>query len=359
MTKFYLYSLIALLVLSCASSTIPTKVLSQPDWNNIDDEEEVRRVVLTSTNFFNGSIEPKTENLGQAGIIAVGGAENIKKYVEVLRTRYEDQVLLVDSGEISAESSNKKDISNILKSYKDIGYDAIQFSEKEFVQISKKTVRKYKNRFINTNIIDLKKQGPYSSRYISPYRIKKINGVKIGIMAVSTFKNKDISKNKSLKGLYFEDPVLSILKAHKRLKRKGVKLFVLLMHTHDDCKESSCSTSEETMAQVIKRLPPNSVHAIIGSAPTMINRKINGIPVIQNKGEGQYISRVELFYNLNQKKFLSDRTIIHSPTKLCSKFFSVTQDCHIEIDEHTQRKAELIRESNFQKERAKFLGIEI
>jgi len=323
--------------------------LSQPDWVNLDDEDEVKRIILTSTNFLNGSISPKVENYNQAGIISVGGTTYLKKYLDILRERYDDQVLLVDTGEFVPSQVSKNEIKNILNHFKALKYDAIHFSEKELKFINSKTVDQFKSSFLNTNIIDLKKQAPYSSKRISPYIYKKVNGVKVGIMAVTTFKNKDARKEKYLNGLYFEDPVFSILKARKKLLRKGVKVFVLLMQSY----------KEEDIRAIIKRLPPNSIHAIVSSSPTMLNKRILDIPVIQNPGKGQYISRVELFYDTQSKKVLTQNSVIHTPTKLCSQFFKATLDCHIEDDEFKEKKIELIKDESYKKEAARFLGIDI
>jgi 2',3'-cyclic-nucleotide 2'-phosphodiesterase (5'-nucleotidase family) len=342
--------------LACATRSVPTNVLSHSEWNNIEEEENIKRIVLASTNFFTGSISPKTEDFQKAGIISVGGSETLEKYVGILRSRFEDQVLLVDSGEIINSNVNKRELKVILSHYKKLNFDAVQFSEKEYAKLNGRTIDRYKTNFINTNIINLKDQGPYSSKYISPQIIKKVNGVKVGIMAISTFKNKDVRNNKSLKGIYFEDPVFSILKSRKKLLRKGAKVFVLLMHTHDDCKNANCSQSIETLEGVIKRLPPNSIHAIVGSAPLMLHQEISGIPVIQNKGEGKFLSRLELFYNTKTKKLEKDKTIIHKATKLCSKFFEVTNDCHIEEGQYSEKKMKLIKESENKKVNAKFLG---
>lgn len=356
MTKIYLYSLILFVALACATTSVPTKVLSHPEWSNIEEDENIKRIVLTSTNFFTGSISPKTEDFQKAGIISVGGSEILEKYINILRDRFEDQVLLVDSGEIINRNVQRKELKNILSHYKKLNFDAVQFSEKEYAKLDGRTIDKYKTNFINTNIINLKNQGPYSSKYISPQIIKKVNGVKVGIMAISTYKNKDVRNNKSLKGIYFEDPVFSILKSRKKLLRKGAKVFVLLIHTHDECENSNCSESLDVLEGIIKRLPPNSIDAIVGSAPSMLNQKVKGIPVIQNRGEGKFLSRLELYYNTSSKKLDKQRTVIHEPTKLCSKFFEVTEDCHIEADDHSSNKMNLIRESKNKKVSAKFLG---
>ncbi|WP_127716473.1 hypothetical protein [Halobacteriovorax sp. HLS] len=359
MIKKYLYSSLAILAVACATIEVPTKVLSEPEWSNIDSDSDIKRVVVTSTNFFSGAISPQTENFNQAGVMSVGGSETIEKYINILKDRYVDQVLLVDSGEINEPNSSQNFTKDVLAHYKRVGYDAIQFSEQEYLEIDDKFIDDSKVNFVNTNIINLKKQGPYSSKHISPYIIKNINGVRVAILAISTYKNTDAIKEKRLNGLYFEDPVLSILKAKRQLRRKKINAYILLVHTQSNCIKDMCSSASDIIESMIKRLPPNSIDAIIGSSAEMISRKIHGIPVIQNEGKGKYLSRLELFYSKSQKKIISDKTIIHSPTKLCSRFFMATMDCHINKDQYALEKMELIKSSDFEKIPARFLGKEI
>lgn len=222
MIKKYLYSSLALLVVACATMEVPTKVLSEPDWFNTDTDSDIKRVVLTSTNFFAGAISPQIENFDQAGVLSVGGSETIEKYINILKERYVDQVLLVDSGEINEPNSSQSFTKEVLAHYKKVGYDAIQFSEQEFLEIDEDFIDHSRTNFVNTNIKNLKKQGPFASKEIPSYIVKKVNGVNIAILAISTYKNTDARKEKHLNGLYFEDPILSILKAKKQLRKKKI-----------------------------------------------------------------------------------------------------------------------------------------
>lgn len=358
MNKIFSSLLTLVLIVACASQKVPTRVLSEPEWKDTPSLDNEKRVTISSINYFNSSLTPQLENYESLGSIKVGGIQLIEKYTSILKQRLDNKVLLLSTGELVNENQNGG-IETLLKDFERIGVDAFHLSEKELKMLPLSKINKTKNKFVNSNIIDLKKQSPLTSNNIGNYMIKRVNGVKVGIMAVTTFKNIEARKHKYLKGLYFEDPVFSILKVHELLKRKGAEIFVLMIKSHKTCPNQKCESTEEELQKLLKRLPPQKIDLIIGSEPKIINEKIGGIPFIQNLGEGKYISRVDLFYNTKEKKVISSKTNIHPPIKLCSQFFKATDDCHIENDLYKEEKINLIKENQVEMSRARFLDIEI
>lgn len=358
MNKTFLSIITILLFGACASHKIPKSVLSEPDWKESPISENEKRITISAINYFNSSLAPQAENYNQLGTIKVGGIQLLKKYSSILRDRLKNQVLLLSTGDIINENQSGG-VDAILKDFESLGVDAFQLSEKEIKKISPKAIDKTRNKFINSNIIVLKKQAPLTSKNIDNFMIKVINGVKVGIMSVTTFKNTEARKQKYLNGLYFEDPIYSVLKVHEQLKRRGAKVFVLMIKTHKDCPEKKCDSTRDELENFLKRLPPNKVDIIVGSEPELIHENINGIPFIQNSGEGKYLSRVDLFYNTKEEKIKTSKTYIHTPIKLCSEFFKATKDCHIENDYYKNAKIELIKDSDIQMSKARFLGKEI
>ncbi|GEM_PF-3454317 len=358
MNKNFLSLLILIFIAACASHKVPTKVLSEPEWKEIPLQDNEKKITISSFNFFNSSLAPQLENYNSLGTIKVGGVKLLKRYTSILKERLNNKLLLLSTGELVNENQSGG-IEAILKDFEIVGVDAFHLSEKELNTLPLSKINKFNNKFINSNIIDLKKQSPLSSKNIDNYMIKKVNGVKVGIMAVTTFKNHEAKKYKYLKGLYFEDPIFSILKVHDYLKRKGAEIFVLMLKSHKTCPEEKCESTEEELKNLLKRLPPKKIDLIVGSEPKLINKHIDGIPFIQNLGEGKYISRVDLFYNTKQKKVITSKTNIHPPIKLCSQFFKITNDCHIENDFYKEEKINLIKENNIEMSRARFLDIDI
>lgn len=357
--KRVLQSIITILIVGgCATPKIPMKVLSEPDWNPSAKSDTEKQITISSINYFNSSLAPFNEHFDNIGEIKVGGIRLIKKYTSILKKRLDNKVLLLSTGEL-INTNQKGGIDPILKGFEDIGVDAFHFSENEVKKLPITKVNKYRNKFVNSNIIELKKQAPLTSKNINNYLIRTINGVKIGIMGITTYKNTEARKHKYLNGLYFEDPVYSILKIHEYLERRGAKVFVLMVKGHKQCPNEKCESTKVEIEQLLKRLPPNKIDLIVGSEPELLNEEIGGIPFIQNAGSGKFISRVDLYFDSKTNKVNKTRTKIYSPIKLCSEFFKVTNDCHIEKDYYWRAKTDLIKENNKETIKAKFLGIEI
>jgi len=358
MTKILITIFTLLYVGSCASNQVPTKVLSEPEWRDVEVLENEKKITIASINYFNSSIATQVENFDQIGTMRIGGLQLIKKYSSILKERLPDQVLMLSAGDLINENQ-KGGVDSILDDFENIGFDAFHLSESELKMLSIKQIAKTSNSFINSNIIELSKKSPLKSKNIDNYMVKTINGVKVGVIAVTTYKNTEARKHKYLNGLYFEDPVYSILKLHDQLKRKGVEVFVLMIKGQRVCKDGECTSNKEELSQLIKRLPPKKIDVIIGSEPELINQKIGGIPFIQNLGQGKYLSRIDLFFDTKTKTINDSKTLMHSPIKLCSQFFKATNDCHIEDDYYKEAKTELIKDSHMELSRAYFLGIEI
>ena len=78
---------------------------------------------------------------------------------------------------------------------------------------------------------------------------------------------------------------------------------------------------------------------------------------MQNKGHGEYFSRLEFYYDKESQKIIPEKTLIHPPTKLCLYFFADSNDCA------KRNPGFLTRILRGKKERilvpAKFLGVKI
>ncbi|WP_372654436.1 hypothetical protein, partial [Halobacteriovorax sp.] len=188
MNKIFSSLLTLVLIVACASQKVPTRVLSEPEWKDTPSLDNEKRVTISSINYFNSSLTPQLENYESLGSIKVGGIQLIEKYTSILKQRLDNKVLLLSTGELVNENQNGG-IETLLKDFERIGVDAFHLSEKELKMLPLSKINKTKNKFVNSNIIDLKKQSPLTSNNIGNYMIKRVNGVKVGIMAVTTFKN--------------------------------------------------------------------------------------------------------------------------------------------------------------------------
>lgn len=380
------YILLAVLACSCTFSSIPQKIYSKPDWDNTseDSKEDISKILIVSTNNFEGNIQSQTESIFLNKInkyltFEVGGSEILYSYLKILRKRYQGNVLFVDSGNSLKNNGMEDNKLKALKLFDKLNYHAMAFGLDEIKNLypQDQYLGKYKIPFINSNIINLKTGKLLDNENITSYKIYQVNKTQIGIISISS--NLIKKQNKKLKGLYFLDPILSILKTKKRLKKLGVDIIILLAQLNTTCSSPKfrrqktlndwkshklhCPKEDkDELVKLIKRLPPNTIDFIIGGSDTFSTGFINQIPVIQNPGKGKYIGLLEINFNNITKKVIKDKTKIYQPIKLCHNFLYQTNDCHLGKDlppDNSASYQRLTKLDNFSIVPAKFLGIKV
>ncbi len=352
MNKTNFLLIILVLLSSCTFNQVPTKVLSLPEYKSEDTRDEVVKVVIASTQNFNGQLKSQTIEIPQMGNLPeleVGGINLLSSYIRILRKVHGDSLILLDAGDLFNEKS-PEDIPRTIRAYKELGYDGINLTDKELKILESMKYNVEDLPFLTSNILDLKTLKPTSLHGSLPYKVINVSNIQIGIISVTPFKAVEDKKNNFKTGLYFEDPVLSFLKARKELRQKGINLIVLMIS----------EKNIDNVHRFVKRLPPNSVDVIVSGNTKSEATLIEGIPILQNHGGGQYISSIEIFYDRQDKVVIVDKTKNNGMIKTCSKFFQSTMDCHIDQSEKWfEKRFEMIKDSKFQTVPAKFLGHEI
>jgi 2',3'-cyclic-nucleotide 2'-phosphodiesterase (5'-nucleotidase family) len=363
MIRKFFFVIIVIITLpgSCSFTKPPTHIFSEPEWNESNVTRDKRRIVIASTHNFKGSIFEENVKFPLQGKkinykLFVGGVSTLKSYLDILKYRYDKDLILLDTGHLFNLDHNIKDLDHmeehekILEIYEKMDYDAVNLTDVDYRGLKLIKPKSHKIPFITSNIINLGKNKSISEYGVSPYKIFDKNGVKIGIIGLTSFEKVDSKKTEKFRGIYFEDPILSFLKTKKILIDKGVQIILLM----------SSVKSYEELKSLVKRLPPNSVDLIISGNTYTDENRINGIPLLQNPGKGQFISRIEFFYDLKDNVILNDETINHDVTKVCHNFFRSTMDCHNhKVKEFSRERVKLISKSSYEIVPAKFLGHEV
>ena len=277
----------------------------------------------------------------------IGGISALKSYLNIFKKKYGDVRILISAGHMF-QNDTKSDVKNqILSLYDEIEYDAVGLTAQNLIDFLERK-KEYKNNQIPIlagNIIDLATGKPLKEEPILPYKIIEKDGIKIGILALTSLKIISKKERKKFKGVYFEDPIVSFLRTKQIFKKKNVPVTLLITHfqgqcsspvplTHFDGNKNSrhpiwCSPGNPNIEEFVKRLPPHSVDVILSSGDNFAMGYLNDIPIAQLKGNGKYLGTLELYYNTKKKTLSAKKTTFHPPTKLCHNFFSTTQDCHI------------------------------
>ncbi len=327
--------------------------------------EEVKRIIIVSTNDFNGNITPTThlhysQNFGGNTPYQLGGLAYFSSYLKILRSKYSGEVMLLDAGNSLQGTllTNLFHGSPTLKIFDYLDYDAIVLGPNDLIfadQLEDSFQNNIQNKMnevsfpvIASNFYDIAKGQPVSSKNMLPYLLKEVNGIKVGIIGITS--QSVISKHKKelFTGVYVESAKKSIFETAALLKNKGAQINLLLMSTDIRCGDKaalekklplekvnfnpqiaeSCQFSEE-FKEIFGDIPKNYIHAIItGGQESKVANFINKVPVIQSFGGGESFSRLELYYDTVEEKIISEKTLIHQPTMICHSFFESSQDCY-------------------------------
>lgn len=328
------------------------------------DPKRYKKITIVSSNDFDGNIEPETipikNRYNEARNIKVGGVSAMRAYLDILKTEYENNLLYVDSGSFLNKEQNHRET---IFYYNYLGVDIASFGINEF-QIKEKSGRSFQDYFeslmkpakfsiVNSNLFDLTKAKQIDWDGVEEYSIKTVNGLKVGFLGVLTTEQAEQIPDGKINGIYIQNPPKNIITKANLLRRKGAQIIVLLASKGLDCtsalaheeklteekvnffpsESNHCNTYKNELYKSIKQLPPKTIDLIITSGEkSKVANMIAGYPTIQNKGEGKYFSRVELFYDLKHNVIDTDKTVIHQPVQLCHQFLKEYQDCYTQED---------------------------
>ncbi|WP_141578696.1 bifunctional UDP-sugar hydrolase/5'-nucleotidase [Actinomadura sp. WMMA1423] len=216
-------------------------------------------VRLLALNDFHGNLEPPSGSSGTAidengNAVPAGGAAYIAAHLKQLRNR---DTLTVAQGDligasplISAAYHDEPSVQFL----GDAGVTASAVGNHEFDE-GYQELRRIQNGgchpvdgcspagrwrgakfdYLGANVLLKKNDRPA----IRPWTIRKINGVRIGIIGVVTKTTPSIVTAEGIKDLKFQDEVEAANRAARELKRRHVRAMVLLVHEGDQVKSGS------------------------------------------------------------------------------------------------------------------------
>ncbi|HXH38247.1 MAG TPA: metallophosphatase, partial [Thermoanaerobaculia bacterium] len=184
---------------------------------------------------------------------AFGGLPLIAGYLEVLRANH-GRVIVVDSGDLfqGTLESNVFEGEPVVKGYNALGYDAAAVGNHEFdfgpagpdsvarlpgqdpLGALKKNALLAKFPFLSANLTE-KPTGKTPS-WARRYTIIDANGVKIGIIGLSTPETPNVTTAANVAALAFGDPVAATVSAAKELRAAGADAIVVIAHMGGRCR---------------------------------------------------------------------------------------------------------------------------
>lgn len=351
------------------------QLYSYPDFKPSSQDKRYKRLVITSINDLNGNIASSRKIFEDpidksTKVLEWGGASAIKSYVEILRKKYPGQTLLVDSGSfMNQDHFNKKSIFL----YNFLGVDVANLGLNEFalniednISYLRGLIKESNFPILASNLVDLKTNKIPNWENLHIGHLFTVNGVNVGVIGLFSPDLAMTINQKNLTSLYFQNLPKTIIQTSSQLRRAGAQVIITLLHSGVDCttklaqslklpkekvnfefhNSNVCNSKDNEVIKTLSQLPPQTIDAVVtANTNSKVANVINSIPVVQNFGQGQYLSWFELYYDTKLHRVAIEKTIIHQPIQLCHYFFEDTQDCYGMEKGH-----------DFKLVRAKFLG---
>lgn len=380
-----LLSLFLILNLISCTKTGSEQMYSLPHWQ-AEVNKPFKRLVVAISNNENGKLRSEHAPIpsqilkpGHPSSIEFGGPNVLSSYIEILRKRFGNSVVLLDSGRFLKDSANSEDQTAMLKFYKHLNYDGILFTEEEMIHYlsNKKEVKSSNLPFINSNIISLKTKKLLTKDEIWSSRIIEKNGLKIGLIGLTSYEGRKVSTHDSFKGIYFEKPAVTFLDYKNRLKNKGADVVILMASLSTSCKSQLppktlnsprpnwakiyCDKNNDDLLRFLKRIPKGSLDLLVlTNSNSQLRGYLQDTPVITTPPSSGFIRLAEIFYNEEEKKLVWERSLLHPKIQLCKNFFRVTSDCYLgENLPNYKKRISKLKKSALQIKPAMFLGHEI
>ena len=256
-------------------------------------------IIIYNTNDLHGHI------LSSAG---VGGSAVLSNYLKDQKKPY----LLLDAGD-TFQGTPEGDLSNgeaVIKVMNELGYDAMTLGnhdlDKGQTQL-KKLIEMANFAVLGANVID--KRTGQIFKGLEPYYIKEINGVRVGVLGLTTSKMRYITMPQLRKGMEFQNEVDVAKKYIPELKKKADVIIALTHIGLADGNDDDIFLAQNT----------DGIDIIVGGHSHTNLRKpiyVKDTMIVQTGGLGKSVGKITI--EIKNRKILSKR---YSPVYLRVKKF--------------------------------------
>ena len=252
-----------------------------------------------------------------------GGLVTMSGYVEAVRDAREQDggsVLLIDAGDMwqGTLESNLSEGAAMVSAYNALGYAAAAIGNHEFdfgpigpkaipvtdeddpVEALKQRATEANFPLLAANLIDTDTGARVDWPNVHPSVLVDVNGVKVGIIGVTTSNALRRTIAANVRGLLIAPLVPAIKEEANKLRNEGAKLVIVTAHAGGTCTEfddpndlSSCVGTAEIF-EVARALPTGLVHHIIaGHVHQGVAHIVNGISITSSYSNTRAFSRVD------------------------------------------------------------------
>ncbi|KAF2961872.1 5'-nucleotidase C-terminal domain-containing protein [Fervidobacterium sp. 2310opik-2] len=263
---------------------------------------ETVEIAILHTTDLHGNIYPINYATNQPSDV---GLAKVATLIKQIKSKFKN-VILIDSGDLiqgtpleyyHAKVDNEPIDPMILVMNK-LGYSAWTLGNHEFnygLKILNKAISEAQFPALSANIV---KKGTKEPAF-KPYHIVTVDGVKIGILGLTTKFIPNWEDPKNIEGLDFLDPV-EVAKEYVNILKNQEKVDIVIAVYHGGLERDPQTgqpteelTGEDQAYEILSNVPNIDV-LLLGHQHRVIATKINNIPVSMPGNWGSYLGQVTL-----------------------------------------------------------------
>ncbi|MFZ5351909.1 MAG: 5'-nucleotidase C-terminal domain-containing protein [Bacillota bacterium] len=255
----------------------------------------LKRIDVLSTNDFHGAVEGSSSNPGAAKLAA---------YVNYYKAMNPNGTLVLDGGDAfqGTPISNVHRGKPVVEMMGAIGYDAMVVGNHEFdwgIEAALESLKLDKDiALLAANIYENGKP----VNWAKPYAIVEKNGIKVGIIGLSTPETAITAHADYVGNFEFKDPVEVANALIPEVKKAGAEVIVLLTHI-PGMQDSKTKEVTGALADLAKGV--TGAHVIVGGhSHKTVYGMINGAAVIEAYYNGRNLGYATVVYDPVAKKVL-------------------------------------------------------
>lgn len=249
---------------------------------------------MLATNDFHGRLLPDKPEWARGR--ALGGAATLASYFREERERFDGPVILLDGGDVMQGTplSNLTGGRASVDFFDEAHYAAAAIGNHEFdwsEDTLRARMRQARFAWLSANITVA--GADTAPSWLEPTRIFDVNGVRVGVIGLTTPTTPSLTRPTSVAGLAFREGPAAIDRWVPVLRRDGADFVIVVAHAGAACDTAMTHCKGEIIdwARAVRHKPDLIV---AGHTHRVVRTRVNGIPIVETGAYGTRYGVVDL-----------------------------------------------------------------
>jgi 5'-nucleotidase len=289
---------------------------------------DVVHLLIVGTNDIHGALGPRARNDGSSE----GGLAVLTGYVDILRSENPGRVIWLDAGDEFQGSieSNMSEGEPVVSALNAAGVTAAAIGNHEFdfgpvgeddrggdprgaLRLRMKQAR---YPFLGANIVERSMgRSPFAGN--SGSVLRTVAGIRVGIIGLATATTPVTTWPPFVSDLEFSDLRGATLREAAALRARGAEVVLLVAHVGVWCAKDAPNDPKRCngeLVDLLRGLPAGTVDAVVsGHSHSVVNARIEGLPVIQAGSKGTFINIIDLPFDRAQRRVVRESVRTEGP----------------------------------------------